>query len=182
MDYSRFPDGSFGVLIYGSLFHPTDLDHLFDEYEDRVARVRADGFRRVFDAKADRRETVADRSAVLNLHREDDWCNGLLVTDLTPGEFGTYARRETTYRFIIVEEEQLSVYPSDSVSFPDEIVVPCEAPKHNDIRPIPSYVNTCLQGAREWGDEFYEDFIETTYVTTGESLAEYFGLPASSTN
>lgn len=176
MDTERFPEGDLGIVVYGSLFHRDDLRHLFSSLEDRTARVKLDGYQRVFDARADRRDTIDNRSAVLNLHQGEDWCNGILVTNLTAAEYGVYARRETTYRFELVNPDAISFYRDDSIDLPDEIIVPCDAPSYNDIRPIPTYVSTCLQGARLWGDEFYAEFLEKTYVASGETLSEYFGI------
>lgn len=180
MGTDRFPDGDLGIVVYGSFFNRSDLEYLFGELGDRTARVRLRGYRRVFDARADRRDTVGDRSAVLNLHAGDAWCNGVLVTDLTPEEYGSYARRETTYRFELVDPDDVTYYEADAdgPALPDEIIVPCDAPSHEDVRPIPRYVSTCLKGARQWGEDFYADFLETTYVAAGESLAEYLGVPA----
>lgn len=69
-----------------------------------------DGHRRVFDARADLGDTTKDRSSVLNLHQVEDWCNGILVTNLTAAEYGVYARRETTYRFELVDSSDISFY------------------------------------------------------------------------
>jgi hypothetical protein len=99
-----------------------------------------------------------------------------MVTGLTAEEYGIYARRETTYRFELVDHSDIAFYNEDAIDLPDEIIVPCDAPRHDDIQPIPTYVNTCLQGAQGWGSEFYADFLETTYVNSGEPLAEYLGV------
>jgi hypothetical protein len=176
MTDTGFPEGELGIIVIGSLLHRDELAYLFDGLPDRSARVRLDGYRRVFDAVADRRETVGDRCAVLNLHSADAWCNGVLVTDLSPREFGIYARRETTYRFEIVDSEAVTYYENESVALPDEIIVASDAPSHADVKPIPSYVKTCLSGARQWGETFYDEFLETTAVASGESLRSYLDI------
>lgn len=176
MSDSGFPDGDLGVIVIGSLLHEGDLGHLFENLPERTTRIRLDGYRRVFDAVADRRETIGDRRAVLNLHPDDAWCNGVLVADLSPREYGIYARRETTYRFEIVDESAITPYRNDAVDLPDEVIVACDAPSHTDVRPIPSYLKRCLVGARQWGEEFYAEFLETTEVASGEPLDSYLGV------
>lgn len=176
MTDTGFPEGEMGIIVIGSLLHKGELGYLFDGLSSRTARIRLDGYQRMFDAVADRRETVGNRRAVLNLHSGDAWCNGVLVTDLSPSEFGIYARRETTYRFELVDSEAVTCYENESVEFPDEIIVASDAPRHADVKPIPSYVKTCLLGARQWGETFYEEFLETTAVASGESLQSYLDI------
>ena len=38
-----------------------------------------------------------------------------------------------------------------------------------------SYVQRCLNGAESRGEQFRRDFLSTTLLNTGETLAEYVG-------
>jgi hypothetical protein len=174
MDTHGFPEGDFGLIIYGSLIYKPALKELFSNPETRVSRVRLDGFARVFDMAADRRRTAANRNAVLNLHRDaESWCNGLLVESVTPREYGIYARRETEYRTTLVKRDDISFYESNADAVPKEVIVSYDGPSQTDIYPIPSYVKRCLKGATQWGEEFYDEFVSTTSLATEESLAAY---------
>ncbi|RLE47612.1 MAG: hypothetical protein DRJ31_08575, partial [Candidatus Methanomethylicota archaeon] len=43
----------------------------------------------------------------------------------------------------------------------------------SDIMPIPSYLDLCIEGAREWGERFYRDFLNTTFLSDGRTLREF---------
>ena len=42
-----------------------------------------------------------------------------------------------------------------------------------DVLPNPEYLRICLEGAREWGEDFYEDFLRTTFLCDGRTLEEF---------
>ena len=165
-----------GVIVYGSLLAPLELREWLDGAEGRATRVKVSGFERVFDAEAEQRETSGTRRAVLNLYEsEGSWFNGLLIPTLDPSEYEAYVARETGYEFAEVGTDRITPYVDESatVEANSEIIVAVNAPASNGIRPIPSYLENCLNGAGYWGSEFYDDFLDSTRLTSGRSLRSY---------
>lgn len=174
------------VITYGSLLHPEDLTDLFGRIRNRTQPVKVDGFRRAFNQEASWRETEGDDVAVMNVGRsEGSWFNGLMVADLDRSEFAEFRERERGYWLVEVEPESLDEYsptmldtshlgdsPPD-LDDQDLVLVPTGKKVRMDVSPIDDYVNICLTGAREWGSDFYEDFLTTTELASGRSLESY---------
>lgn len=165
-----------GVVVYGSLLVPLELREWLDGVENRASRVKVSGFERVFDAEAEQRETSGTRRAVLNLHeREESWFNGLLIPRLDPKEYEAYVTRETGYEFGEVDADRITPYVDEvaTVDVDSDPIVAVNAPASNGIRPVPSYLKNCLKGASYWGSNFYDDFLDSTRLTSGRSLRSY---------
>lgn len=162
------------VVVYGSLLDPAALRAVVEDPEGRVWPVKLRGFERRCNQTASWRETDDDRRAVLNVVRSDDaWCNGLVVTDLLRGEFEAFRERERGYRLVEVDPADLDPYPRRDIDTPFETSDPGLADQDlllvttgtrvaTDIRPIPSYLEACLDGASRWGGTFFADFKSTT--------------------
>lgn len=165
------------VVGYGSILDRGDLGELFVDGVRRSVPIRVDGFERVFNQEASWRDVDGDERAVLNVERSDDgWFNGVLVTDLSREEFAAFRRRERGYRLIEVEPDEIDPYDADDRARIDEndlILTTTGERVRDDIAPIRSYARLCADGAADWGDEFLADFLATTEVDDGRSLARY---------
>ena len=172
---------SVGVIGYGSLLSPDELVPFLETDASRVTPVRVEGFRRVFNQKsvwrAKATEGDENEIAVLNAVRDGtSSMNGVLVPDLSTGEYDALRARESGYRMVEVEHEAIEPYGSDSegdLPEDDVILVPTGKRVNDELLPIPEYIDICLEGARYWGDGFRDEFLRTTDVRQDETLAEY---------
>jgi len=179
------PRPSVGIVGYGSLLSLDELVPFLETDGKRVVPVRVEGFRRVFNQESVWRAEVTEggekESAVLNAVRDDGGAmNGVLVPDLSAQEYEALRVRESGYRMVEVETEDIEPYADGEFSdLPDSDVVLVPTGKEervdDDLLPIPEYVEICLEGARHWGDGFRDEFLRTTYVRGGEggTLGEY---------
>lgn len=180
----EFEAPSVGVVGYGSLLSLDELVPFLQTDGSRVVPVRVDGFRRVFNQESVWRVQASDggedERAVLNAVR-DEGCsmNAVLVPDVSAEEYEALRVRESGYRMVEVEEDEIEPY-ADGDSLPGSVeegvvLVPTGNTErvNDDLLPIPEYVEICLEGARHWGEEFHDEFLRTTYVRGGETLGEY---------
>jgi hypothetical protein len=172
---------SVGVIGYGSLLSPDELVPFLETDASRVTPVRVEGFRRVFNQesvwRAKATEGDENEIAVLNAVRDEtSSMNGVLVPDLSTGEYEALRARESGYRMVEVEHEAIDTHEADSeddLPEDDVVLVPTGNRVNDELLPIPEYIDICLEGARYWGDEFHDDFLHTTEVRSGETLGEY---------
>lgn len=178
---------SVGVIGYGSLLSLDELVPFLETDASRVVPVRVEGFRRLFNEESVWRVRASEgddeERAVLNAVR-DEGCsmNAVLVPDVSAEEYEALRVRESGYRMVEVEDDEIEPYADEEDEFPegvedDIVLVPTgrEERVDDDLLPIPEYVEICLEGARHWGDGFHEEFVRTTYVRggAGGTLRDY---------
>lgn len=180
-----FEGPSVGVIGYGSLLSPDELVPFLQTDASRVVPVRVEGFRRVFNEESVWRVQASkgddDERAVLNAVRDDDFSmNAVLVPDVSAKEYEALRVRESGYRMVEVESDDIEPYADEDIPESTEdgvVLVPTgrEERVNDDLLPIPEYIDICLEGARHWGEQFRDEFLRTTYVRGDErgTLADY---------
>lgn len=175
---------SVGIVGYGSLLSPDELVPFLKTDASRVVPVRVEGFRRVFNQESVWRAKVTeggeDERAVLNAVRDEGRSmNAVLVPDLSSDEYEALRVRESGYRMVEAEKEDIAPYRTDEDDLPEDDVVLIPTGRdervNDDLLPIPEYVEICAEGARYWGESFREEFLRTTEVRGTGTLAEYLG-------
>ncbi len=179
----------FGLLVYGSLLHPEEIDTVFGPLSEEPIPVRVEGFRRVFNKYVSERlrKPRGNCAAVLNLRRrESSWFNGLLIQFVSPVGLNKYASRERAYRITRIPEKSIRRHGRTGRPTPDSLnaYYTCLLEEGDDlsdrIEPIPSYLDLCLEGARSWGTDFEEDFLRSTW-TRNTRLRDYLNRTSAST-
>lgn len=102
--------------------------------------------------------------------------NGVLLPDISRSEFDIFRERERWYRLIEVSTDDLEPYTETEQSYIDQhelVLTTTGLETASDIEPIPTYANSCIEGAAEWGEEFRDDFIESTETTTDDRLTAF---------
>lgn len=160
------------IIVYGSLLNREQLHqkpHLFAS----AYPVSVKGYRRVFNQEPSWREGDDKYRAVLNVMKSDQAVfNGLLVRLQDGSNFHQLDERERGYHRIAITQAQLTSFSSSSsenTSFvnksePIFIYVGKPEKQNDDLLPNKSYLELCLCGAKHWGEEFHEQFLQTTYV------------------
>jgi hypothetical protein len=154
-----------GLIVYGSLINRDEI-RSFCSALNCYYPVKLKGFQRVFNQEPSWRTVNGKESAVLNIiPNEDCWLNALLVTELSPDRLEAIDEREIGYKRIKVERNKISTY--QQIAFEsDELVYAYTGKKekmNDSLLPKPDYLNICLTGSRQWGEEFYLDFLSTTF-------------------
>jgi len=156
-----------GVLVYGSLLDPAELEAtLSPETVDRAFPVEVHGYRRSFNKISAHREGENGEQAILNTEPAPDaWCNAVLVPDVPDAEYELYREREYRYEMVDVPATDVVAYDGQKegqVEALDERLIATSEGGLEDPSPIPYYVGMCVEGAREWGEDFLADFVVTT--------------------
>jgi len=173
------------IIAYGSLINPEQRRqglHLFAD----ACPVLVKGYRRVFSQEPSWREGDRTHRAVLNVIKSDeDWFNGVLVALHSGSHFEDIDQREIGYNRVLVASSQIAPFEkiskkpsceqgpdgqmSEQVSNaiaaqPTYIYLGKPEKQNNSILPNRDYLALCLRGAQHWGDTFYEQFLQTTYI------------------
>jgi hypothetical protein len=162
--------------VYGSLIDKSELtDNGFPL--DSTCPVLVQGFKRIFSQEPSWRSDQGEERAVLNAIRsQQHWLNALLISGLNDDFFIDLDRREKGYNRIEVSPSYLQKYDlSYTPPIPENIYVYTgEVDKQSDsILPNPSYLHKCLEGAKQWGENFYSDFLNSTFVKNSILLRSY---------
>ncbi|MDY6779117.1 MAG: gamma-glutamylcyclotransferase family protein [Halobacteria archaeon] len=161
---SREPRKNVAALFYGSLMNPEQATFT-DSLLERAEPVVVDGYRRVCNKRASWRDPETGRDGVFNIvESEGSYLNAVAMTRLTHDELGSIAVREGSYEMRCVDEDRVSSFDGESARIEgvDCFVVAMDPSADEEVEPIPQYVDVCLEGARNWGEDFYDVFVETT--------------------
>lgn len=165
------------LIVYGSLINESELIQGGFSI-DRTCPVIIQGFKRIFRQEPSwRRSDLGKERAVLNAVRsQPHWLNGLLVWGLDDGFFTDLDEREKGYERIEVEPSSLRRYDSSRTApiAQNIYIYTGDVDKQSDsILPNESYLHTCLEGAEQWGRDFYSDFLLSTFVKDEVLLKTY---------
>jgi hypothetical protein len=165
------------LIVYGSLINESELVQ-GGFCVDRTCPVIVQGFKRIFRQEPSwRRSDLGKERAVLNaVSSRSHWLNGLLIWGLDDDFFTDLDEREKGYQRIEVDPSSLRRYGSSSTtSIPQNIYIYTGDmdKQSNSILPNESYLRTCLEGAEQWGEDFYSDFLHSTFVRDNVLLNTY---------
>ena len=116
-----------------------------------------------------------EQRAVLNvISAEHHWLNALLISGLDDRFLADIDEREKGYDRIEVTPSCLRGY-HPLPSTPRNIYTHAgKADKQNDsIMPNASYLSIYLEGAKQRGQDFYNEFLDSTFVKDGILLRTY---------
>jgi hypothetical protein len=164
------------LIVYGSLINESELiQHEFPL--DSTYPVIVQGFKRVFSQEPSWRSDQGENRAVLNVFSSEHyWLNALLISDLSEDFLVDVDKREKGYDRIRVDPSSLRAYhPHHTAPAPQNIYIHSGKTdkQSNSILPNPSYLDICLEGAKRWGEDFYTDFLDSTFVSNEISLRTY---------
>lgn len=166
--YYQYMSG-ISLFVYGSLMDPSELDSMFPEGYS-VSKARVDGFVRDYSKKS---HSWGGKGVLGIMKSEDEWCNGLLISDVSEKEFRGYCKRElgcsleeyftqeTGYDLYKLDRDEVELYTGDDIDQPVYTVVTNFRLVEEDIHA--EYRELCESAARLVGEEFYNEFMATTY-------------------
>lgn len=155
------------LIVYGSLINKSVL--IQNGFTlDSICPVIVQGFKRVFNQEPSWRSGQGEQRAVLNVvSSKRHWLNALLISGLNEDFLADVDKREKGYDRIRVASSYLRGYHSaHTPPTPQDVYIHTgKTYKQSDnILPNTSYLDICLDGAKLWGKDFYNDFLDTTFV------------------
>lgn len=160
------------VFAYGSLLNLSSLEKTIGTKKELVP-AKISGFLRVFNVENTCAfdEDLQQYTAALNIDKSEyleDYVNGALF-HCTLEELESLNSREQGYELVQVEAK---TYDGNYVKAFVYRVTHFEAVNFIEESPLQvKYLSCCLDGAKELGEEFYLDFIKTTFIES-KSLKE----------
>lgn len=168
------------LIVYGSLINKKELlDVVGYITEKEIIPLKVNGFKRVFNQETTWRNGSGKKRAVLNVVKSNNnWFNGMLVCNINESYFWSLDKREEGYKRIKVAPASIKF--DYGISTKPEGRIWIYTGKHqkmrDDILPIPSYLDICLEGSKEWSERFYNDFLITTFLPKGQALIEFLKM------
>ncbi len=162
------------LIVYGSLINKSELEKGgFPLDSTRPVVVR--GFKRVFCQEPSWRPDQGEQRAVLNvISSKQHWFNALLISSLDDAFLADLDKREKGYNRIRVAPSYLPGYHFLHTTPQNTYIHVGETDKQSvSILPNASYLSMCLEGARQWGEDFYNEFLDSTFVKDGILLRAY---------
>lgn len=173
--YSKYLYVSHSLFIYGSLMHPEELVSIFGE-EATLYKVKLNGFVRDYSKISKSWGSEEEDIGVLGIMREEDeWCNGIIIDGLDDNGITNYYIRELGvtpdqyvedkfgYNIIELDLDDIEFYDNEV-----DVSTPVKTATINDRIDAPNthpqYTRLCESAAKEYGDDFYKDFDDSTYI------------------
>lgn len=147
------------LIVYGSLLN---RDHLLKYDFKSIHKIKLKGYERHCNHLSVTRR--GERRGVFNLEvNKYSWINGLLVKDITYESWKNIIYRERGYGVNELVSDKIRFYSPESVEFEDPKIFIGNKSRENISSSI-DYLSTCIKGARGFDDEFFKDFLRSSYV------------------
>lgn len=157
------------LIVYGSLLNKSELQKENISLEN-IELIKVFGYKRIFNQEPSFRLVNSINRAVLNVEEESNsWFNAIVIKDISLEYMNTLDMREKGYNRIFIKNGNVKNYDGENIS--DCIIYQGKINKRSDeILPNFDYLNICLKGAKDLGNDFFTDFIKTTYKNSNDKL------------
>jgi hypothetical protein len=157
------------LVVYGSLINKAELVKEKILLEN-IEPIKVYGYLRIFNQEPSFRLLDSINRAVLNIEeKSDSWFNAIVIKNISQEYIETLDKREKGYNRIFIKDGNVKNYSGENIL--DCIVYQGKINKKNDeILPNFDYLNICLKGAKSLGNDFFNDFIKTTYKNSNDKL------------
>ena len=160
----------YNQIVYGSLLHPKELKK-YDISMDMIEFVKVKNFKRVFNQEPSRRRSDTINRAVLNIQKDDNcWFNAILIKNIPENSLKELDIREIGYNRLNLEDGSVRYYKDDKIATSCFVYIGKDGKQSNDIFPNIEYFKLCLNGAKSHFNEFYLDYLDTTYQNSETGL------------
>lgn len=162
------------VFVYGSLMHHDEIEKTFGSNVEFHKSILT-GHLRDFSKKAHSWGSNNSGRGVLGLTPATPyWCNGLIVEELDNTQIDNYYQRETGYSkeeynteksgYEIKEVDSSQFYFYKGAKEVEGLVLTALINDRLDSAETnEEYRNLCHEAARQHGEQFYNDFVDTTF-------------------
>ena len=163
-----------GIITYGSLINTQETEAL-RERPTHIIPIKIEALKRSFNQRPAWRKNTSKDSAVLNVQTsEHNWLNAICYC-FSDFDFTTLDDRERGYSRTAVQPDKINCYQGHNLPELEEISIYLGKAEYlsNTLLPNPDYLEICLRGAKNWGEDFYQDFLNTTHINNGILLREH---------
>lgn len=155
------------LVVYGSLMDKQELQNYNISLDD-IELVKVSGYMRIFNQEPTNRMAQSINRAVLNVFEENSlWLNGIVIKNISEELLSVLDKREEGYKRSVLEDKRVTTYGGENI--PECFIYLGKVEKVNfDILPNDEYLEICKEAAKSHGEEFYQDFLQTTYKNSQE--------------
>jgi len=160
------------LLVYGSLINKHELQKENILLENCMP-VFIKGLKREFNQEPTYRKIDSINRAVLSVKEESSsYINAILISNVKKSHIENLDIRESGYFKYQVNKEKIEFKYTNEITELGEVFIYMgrDIKRNENIFPNKSYLELCLNGAKHWGEEFYEDFVQTTFVQNDSLL------------
>jgi len=159
------------LIAYGSLIDRDTISNYFGSQSAESADVvQVRDYKRIFNTEVTVRDYDGRERAILNAEKsKGSEMNAVKIECPSFEDFGKYTLREDGYRFRMVSSKVEGIQQTNRKRW---MPVEREAPE-TDILPHQKYLNSCIEASKQWGEEFHNEFLNTTYLMNGKTLKQY---------
>jgi hypothetical protein len=159
------------LIVYGSLLNPKELAKQNIKITN-VEFVKVQGFRRIFNQEPSWRKVDSINRAVMNVQiNKDAWFNALAIKNLTKEHIEDLDNREKGYDRVDIKNGDVTTY--SGIVLENCIVYSGKKGKQNsEIFPNKDYFKICLDGAKSYFKDFYQDYISSTYQNNNNAKSD----------
>jgi len=164
----------FGLVVYGSLLNKKEI-YLYDCSILDIVPVKISNYKRSFNLLPSVRIGIGNYKSVLNIQKsKDHYFNGLCIIYKTL-DISLLDEREKGYERVLISPSNVKTYNTKAMVNNIEIYTysGLKDKVDNSIMPNVGYLKLCLKGAQEWGKDFHDDFINSTYLNNNVSLKNF---------
>lgn len=154
------------LLVYGSLINKDELKKENIDLENCIP-VYVSHLKREFTQEPTYRKVDSINRAVLSVKEENEsFINAILIKNVEKSHIENLDIREAGYfKYQVLTKNIKFKYAKQNIDLDEVYIYMGKDEKRNEsIFPNQNYLQLCLNGARNWGEEFYKDFIKTTFV------------------
>lgn len=160
------------VFGYGSLINMRENKELSVKNKRKICPVMVSGLKRSFNVITS--SNTSAKYKVLGVKESTDkkkQCNGILIEITESEELVKLIKREKNYTPRQLSPERLSFPYKKHLSLNKADQIICFYPQSkytlkkkeaSELKIRPKYLQICLAGARDFGEDFLKDFMETT--------------------
>ncbi len=162
----------YNQIVYGSLLHPKELEK-YGISINMIEFVKVKNYKRVFNQEPSRRRADIINRAVLNIVPDNtSWFNALLIKGISKNSLKELDDREIGYDRVNLKDGSVTYYDDGKIAKNCFVYVGKVAKQSDDIFPNSEYFKLCLNGAKSHFEEFYQDYLKSTYQNTKDKKTE----------
>lgn len=164
----------FGLITYGSLLHEKEINK-YDSLIEDIIPVEIVGYKRSFNLLPSVRVGIGKYKSVLNIQESKHNTFNAVCIIYKEIDILLIDEREKGYDRIIIDANNIKT--SNKANLLHSITVYAyrgfEYMIDNSIMPNVDYLKLCLEGSKQYGEDFYHHFINTTYMNNNITLKNF---------
>jgi len=164
----------FGLVVYGSLLNKEEI-YLYECSIEDIIPVKISNYKRSFNLLPSVRIGIGNYKSVLNIQKSNNhFFNGLCII-YKKLDISVLDEREKGYERVIISPKDIKSYKGKTKIDGIDIYTYSGLKEKIDSKIMPNveYLKLCLEGSRQWGQDFHDDFIKTTYLNNNINLENF---------